>query len=246
MAMDVGEDWGIWAPSATPLLRSSTSHGDIQLGSSPDVPSCPLWLLTRGPQLQGPRAPLLWEIHPSLALQVRAGLGSRAQVQSTAGVRAGKEGTAPAWRESRELIPRVHKGSQLLAPVLRSQRSRLARCLGRDLTPEAPMEWPRTWRGWNVPIRAGVCSDRPWVTPSPPQDSPDQPLGAQLLCSAELGLLAWVPREKQEFWALAQPRVDETAHFSFSSSFSSPSIITALLDCLHPCSVAGTLWRAEH
>lgn len=52
------------------------ARGDIQLGRFPDVPSwqsCPLWLLTHGSQLQGPRALLLREIHPSLAGRGSAG-----------------------------------------------------------------------------------------------------------------------------------------------------------------------------
>lgn len=69
------------------------------------------------------------------------------------------------------------------------------------------MEQPRTWRGWSVSIRAGVCSDRPWVTPAHPGNHRMSPSrhGHGLLCSAELRLPAWMPRENQEFWALAQP-----------------------------------------
>lgn len=56
-------------------------------------------------------------------------------------------------------------------------------------------------------IRAGVCSDRPWVTPAHPGNHRMSPSrhGQGLLCLAELRLPARMPRENQEFWALAQP-----------------------------------------
>lgn len=52
------------------------ARGDIQLGMFPDArswQSCPLWLLIHGSQLQGSRALLLREIHPSLAGRGSAG-----------------------------------------------------------------------------------------------------------------------------------------------------------------------------
>lgn len=193
LPMDVGEDLRIWAPSVTLFLRSSMSpvhravphppllppvqdDGDIHLGRFPDVPSwqsCPLWLLIHGPQLQGPTALLLWEIHLSLAGRSSAGESWGGQPSPSAEHHRclGWEGGNSSSLEGEQRVVTLCSQTQPVpgskAAEPRSQCSRLGRCLGWDHTPGAHMGQSWIWRGWNVSIRAEVCPDRPWVTPSP-------------------------------------------------------------------------------
>lgn len=274
LARDVGKDWGIWAPSVTPFLRSLLSpvhgavphppllppaqdSGDNQLGRFPDVPSwqsCPLWLLIHGLQLQGPTALLLWEIHPSLAGRGSAGESWGGQLSPSAEHHRclGWEGGNSSSLEGEQRIDTLCSQTQPVpgsnAAELCSQCSHLGQRLGWDHTPEAHMEWPQTQRGWSVSIRASVHSDRPRVTPRPPQTSLDEPLEAQpraLFSRAQApgadakgkpGVLGL--GTAPEWMTLLIPAFPPHSppHPSLQSCWT-PSI---------PAAMAGTLWRAEH
>lgn len=182
---------------------------------------------------QGPRALLFRGIHPGLG---SAGESWGGQLSASAGHRwclCWEGGNSSSRRESRELTPCVHKPSPFLAPTLQIPvPSALGQCLGWAHSPEAPMEHGGAGKCPSELVCAGAGPGSPPAHPGNHRTSPwrcgcfvQQSSGCSHRCQGKT--------RSSGLWH--SPRVHETAHFSLSSSLSSPSIMSALLDTLHPC-----------
>lgn len=182
---------------------------------------------------QGSRALLLRGIHPGLG---SAGESWGGQLSASAEHRwcLCREGGNSSSLEGEQRIDTFCSQTQ---PVPGSNAadpypSALGQCLEWAQSPEAPMEHGGAGKCPSELVCAGAGPGSPPAHPGNHRTSRwrcgcfvQQSSGCSHRCQGKT--------RSSGLWH--SPRVHETAHFSLSSSLSSPSIMSALLDTLHPC-----------